>query len=34
MDQAEQMAGLRLIWTRNIGPMTYDLLMRRYDSGH
>ena len=30
MVQAEQMARLRLIRTRNIGPMTYDLLMRRY----
>ena len=32
MDQAEQMARLRLIRTRNIGPMTYGLLMRRYGS--
>ena len=32
MDKAEQMARLRLIRTRNIDPMTYDLLMRRYGS--
>ena len=32
MDQAEQIARLRLIRTRNIGPMTYGLLMRRYGS--
>ena len=32
MDQAEQMARLRLIRTRNNGPMTYGLLMRRYGS--
>ena len=29
MDQAEQMARLRLIRTRNVGTMTYGLLMRR-----
>ncbi|MEK9797893.1 MAG: hypothetical protein VW553_01690 [Alphaproteobacteria bacterium] len=27
MDQAEQMARLRLIRTSNIGPMTYGLLL-------
>ena len=32
MDQAEQVARLRLIRTRNIGLMTYGLLMRRYGS--
>ena len=32
MDQAEQVVRLRLIRTRNIGPMTYGLLMRRYGS--
>ena len=32
MDQAEQMTRLRLIRTRNNGPMTYGLLMRRYGS--
>ena len=32
MDQAEQIARLRLIRTRNIGPMTYGLMMRRYGS--
>ena len=32
MDQAEQMVWLRLIRTRNIGPMTFGLLMRRYGS--
>ena len=32
MDQAEQMARLRLIRTRSIGPMTYGLLMQRYSS--
>ena len=32
MDQAEQMARLRPIRTRNIGPMTYGLLTRRYGS--
>ena len=32
MDQAEQMARLGLIRTREIGPMTYGLLMRRYGS--
>ena len=30
MGQAEQMARLRFISTRNIGPMTDGLLMRRY----
>ena len=32
MDQAEQIVRLRLIRTRNIGPMNYGLLMWRYDS--
>ena len=32
MDQAEQMARLRLIRTRNIDPMTYGLLMPCYGS--
>ena len=32
MDQAEQMARLRLIRTRNVGPTTYGLLVRRYGS--
>ena len=32
MDQSEQIARLRLIRTRHIGPMTYGLLMRRYGS--
>jgi DNA processing protein len=32
MDQAEQLARLRLIRTRKIDPMTYGLLMRRYGS--
>ena len=32
MDQAEQVARLRLIRTCKIGPMTYGLLMRRYGS--
>ena len=32
MDRAEQMTRLRVIRTRNIGPMTYGLLMRRYGS--
>ena len=30
MDHAEQIARLRLIRTRNIGPMTHGLLLRRY----
>jgi hypothetical protein len=30
MNKSEQIARLRLIRTRNIGPMTYGLLMRRY----
>ena len=32
MNKSEQIARLRLIRTRNIGPMTYSLLMRRYGS--
>lgn len=32
MNKSEQIARLRLIRTRNIGPMTYGLLMRRYGS--
>ena len=32
MDQSEQIARLRLIRTRIIGPMTYGLLIRRYGS--
>ena len=32
MDQVEQVARLLLIRMRNIGPMTYGLLMRRYGS--
>ena len=32
MNKSEQIAQLRLIRTRNIDPMTYSLLMRRYGS--
>ena len=32
MNKSEQIARLRLIRTRNIGPMTYSLLIRRYGS--
>ena len=32
MNKSEQIARLRLIRTRNIGPMTYSLLMLRYGS--
>ena len=32
MNKSEQIARLRLIRTRNTGPMTYSLLMRRYGS--
>ena len=32
INKSEQIARLRLIRTRNIGPMTYNLLMRRYRS--
>ena len=34
MEMIEKLACIRLIWTRNIGPMTYSLLMRRYGSAH
>ena len=32
MNKSEQIARLRLIRTRNISPMTYSQLMRRYGS--
>ena len=32
MNKSEQITRLRLIRTRNICPMTYSLLMRRYGS--
>ena len=34
MEYEEKLACLRLIRTRNIGPMTYSLLIRRYGSAH
>lgn len=34
MEMSEKLACIRLIRTRNIGPMTYSLLMKRYGSAH
>ena len=34
MEMSEKLACIRLIRTRNIGPMTYRLLMKRYSSAH
>ena len=34
MEMSEKLACIRLIQTRNIGPMTFSLLMKRYGSEH